>query len=82
MPKHPKRPRDPAQLAKFVIDIATGDAQDTSQKSLDGRAVDFPRQGGLKGGIARAEKLSGEQRTKIAKAGAEARRGRKTREHA
>jgi hypothetical protein len=29
MPKHPKRPRDPAQLAKLIVDIATGEAQDT-----------------------------------------------------
>jgi hypothetical protein len=26
--KRPKRPRDPAQLAKLMIDIATGEVQD------------------------------------------------------
>jgi hypothetical protein len=25
MPKHPKRPRDPNQLAKLIVDLATGE---------------------------------------------------------
>jgi hypothetical protein len=25
---HPKRPRDPAQLAKLIVDIATGEVED------------------------------------------------------
>ena len=33
MAKHPKRPRDPNQLAKLVIDIAAGDAKDAPQPS-------------------------------------------------
>lgn len=28
MEKKPKRPRDPSQLAKLMIDIASGDASD------------------------------------------------------
>jgi len=28
MPKHPKRPRDPAQLAKLMVDITTGQVSD------------------------------------------------------
>lgn len=28
MAKHPKRPRDPAQLAKLLVDIATAEAED------------------------------------------------------
>jgi hypothetical protein len=28
MDKHPKRPRDPAQLAKLMIDIASGEVDD------------------------------------------------------
>lgn len=28
MTKHPKRPRDPAQLAKLIVDIATGEVED------------------------------------------------------
>jgi hypothetical protein len=26
--KHPKRPRDPAQLAKLLVDIAAGEVED------------------------------------------------------
>jgi hypothetical protein len=62
----PKRPRDPNQLAKLIVDIATGEAEDTvseskRQPSKRGRA------GGLKGGKARAAKLTGSQRKNIAK---------------
>lgn len=28
MTKTPKRPRDPAQLAKFIVDVATGEIED------------------------------------------------------
>jgi len=28
MAKHPKRPRDPALLAKLIVDIATGKVED------------------------------------------------------
>jgi hypothetical protein len=28
MPSHRKRPRDPAQLAKLIVDIATGEVED------------------------------------------------------
>jgi hypothetical protein len=28
MTKHPKRPRDPAQLAKLLVDIAAGEVED------------------------------------------------------
>jgi hypothetical protein len=27
VPSHPKRPRDPAQLAKLIVDIATGEVE-------------------------------------------------------
>jgi hypothetical protein len=80
MPKHPKRPRDPAQLAKLVVDIATGMRQDgiaaENPMSLLGRA------GGLKGGAARAQSLSPDERRRIAKKAAETRWGsRDKREH-
>jgi hypothetical protein len=70
--KRPKRPRDPAQLAKLMIDIASGEVED--QKPMPKNpAVEFARQGGLKGGRARAKKLSPEQRRKIARNAAQAR---------
>ena len=67
-----KRPRDPNQLAKAIVDIATGEAEDTvSEKKRNppkrGRA------GGLKGGKARAKKLTPDQRSNIARQAAKAR---------
>jgi hypothetical protein len=66
MAKHPKRPRDPAQLAKLVVDIATGEREDTPIRA-DDAAIEFARRGGQKGGKARAKKLSAIQRTEIAR---------------
>ena len=45
MPKHPKRPRDPAQLAKAVIDIATGEKADVALRadSDDNPATEFAK---------------------------------------
>lgn len=47
-----KRPRDPNQLAKLIVDIATGEAEDTVSDSK--RNPDKRRAGGLKGGKSRA----------------------------
>jgi len=64
----PKRPRDPNQLAKLITDIATGEVEDESpDKGKDPAAVDLGRRGGLKGGKARAAKLSAQRRVEIAK---------------
>jgi len=64
--KHPKRPRDPAQLAKFIVDVATGQVEDREptpeEQGKDPAAVERGRLGGSKGGKARAEKLSPEMR--------------------
>jgi hypothetical protein len=67
----PKRPRDPNQLAKSIIDIATGELQEPAPR--DPGTDDHSRRGGLKGGKSRAEKLSPEERSEIAKKGAAAR---------
>jgi hypothetical protein len=77
MPKHPKRPRDPAQLAKLVVDIATGDVQDVDQPpDIDDPMSALGRLGGLRGGVARAESLSPAQRADIALKAARARWGK------
>ncbi len=34
MAKAPKRPRDPAQLAKFIVDVATGEVEDRKPEAL------------------------------------------------
>jgi hypothetical protein len=70
--KHPKRPRDPAQLAKLIVDIATGEVHDALD-SDKGPMSALGRAGGLKGGRARAESLSSEARAEIARKAAAAR---------
>jgi hypothetical protein len=60
MTKPPKRPRDFSQAAKFVIDVATGQAEDRVSTPLSKR--DAAELGGKK----RAELLSKERRSAIA----------------
>ena len=61
-----KRPRDPNQLAKAIIDIATrGDY--SQERAPESPAVVLGRKGGIKGGKARAAALSPEKRVEIAK---------------
>jgi hypothetical protein len=67
-----KRPRDPNQLAKLIVDIASGEVEDSLSKekrnpSNKGRA------GGLKGGKVRASRLSKKRRSAIAKKAANSR---------
>lgn len=69
--KTPKRPRDTNQLAKLMTDILTGQVVEGEAEPTD--AQKFARGGGLKGGPARARKLSVERRAEIAKKAAEAR---------
>lgn len=57
MPKHPKRPRDPNQLAKLIVDIASGAVAEERPDPLT-PAQEFARSGGLKGGKARAANLA------------------------
>lgn len=68
----PKRPRDPNQLAKAIVDIATGNAP-PEVDSEPSEASQFARLGGLKGGRARADKLTASQRKEIAQKAAAAR---------
>ena len=84
-----KRPVDPNQLAKAIIDEATSEEQphatadDENKDKTDGKnpaAVALGRLGGKKGGPARAKKLSKKRRSEIAKKAAESRWGTKTQE--
>jgi hypothetical protein len=71
---NPKRPTDPNQRAKLIVDIATGESDEPKAPLPKNRAgVEHGRQGGLKGGPARAAKLSKERRSEIAKKAAAAR---------
>ena len=69
------RPRDANKLARFIVDVATGDAPDRimTDDGRDAAAVALGRLGGLKGGRSRAEKLSPERRAEIATKAAAAR---------
>lgn len=67
----PKRPRDPNQLAKFIVDAVTGDGAPVKPPLTP--AQEFAREGGLKGGRARADSLSPERRAEIARKAAKAR---------
>jgi hypothetical protein len=69
----PKRPRDPAQLAKMIVDIATGEIEDRpptpEEQGKDPAAAAM----GKKGGAARAKSMSAEQRAEIASKAAKSR---------
>jgi hypothetical protein len=73
--KHPKRPRDPNQLAKLIVDLATGTINEVpanlDDSGKDPAAVSLGRRGGLKGGKARAAKLTPDERRQIAQKAAE-----------
>lgn len=73
--KRLSRPRDPNQLAKLITEIATGEQTDRliTDDGRDLAAVMMGRLGGLKGGRARADSMSSERRSEIAKKAAEAR---------
>jgi len=71
-----KRPKnlDLNQLAKRIVDEATGEVQ--PEEEIDEKkkaAIESGRRGGLKGGKARAEKLTQEERSEIAKNAAQKR---------
>jgi hypothetical protein len=75
--KHTKRPRDPVQLGKLMVDIATGQVPDMIDDGKDASASALGRIGGLKGGKARAKKLTPERRSEIARNAANARHAEK-----
>lgn len=69
-----KRPADLNSLAASIVGDATDeDEAPPADDGKDAAAVALGRKGGLKGGRARAEKLSPAERTEIARAAAQAR---------
>ena len=62
----PKRPRDPNQLGKLIVDLSVGEANDSKnmpdESGKDPAAVAL----GKKGGAARAASLSKKRRAEIA----------------
>ena len=72
--KKPQRPRDTNQLAKNIVDLATGEIiEKTEIDSAAAYASAFARKGGLVGGVARAKALSAKERSRIAKNAAQKR---------
>jgi hypothetical protein len=71
--KHPKRPRDPNQLGRHVIQIATGEIEDREPTPEEQGKDPAAAAMGRKGGAARAKKLSKKQRVEIAKKAAKTR---------
>ena len=69
MPKRSRKPSDPNALAKAIVDEST----DEGEPEKNPAAVALGRLGGLKGGKARAAKLSKKRRSEIAKKAAAAR---------
>ena len=75
-----KRPRDINQLAATIVAIATGQQSDDPEPDTSGKnpaAVALGRLGGLRGGQARAQSLTPERRSEIARKAAQARYGKK-----
>ena len=64
--KRVKRPRDTNQLAKRIVDLATGDAETLQVDAKKSRA-------GKKGAAARAKRLPERERSEIASIAASAR---------
>lgn len=74
--KHPKRPRDPNELAFQIVQEATGEAPPCEPEPEDPirkLAAELGRRGGLKGGKARAAKMTPEERAESARKAAAAR---------
>ena len=66
-------PRDPNQRAKAVVDLATGQREPEPVREKDPAAIARGRLGGVKGGAARAAKMTAEQRSESASRAAKAR---------
>ena len=66
-------PKDTNQLAKYILDVTTGEAEKVEPPKKDPAAVALGRKGGLKGGKARAGKMTAKERQKSARHAAETR---------
>jgi len=80
MPKRSsKTPRDPNQLAAFIVGLSTGEIKEEQKKETKNpAAVALGKLGGLKGGVARASSMTPERRKEIAQKAAAKRWEKKT----
>jgi len=74
--KKTKGPRDISQLAASIVAEATGEKKAEEMPQKNPAAVALGRLGGLKGGKARAKKLTAKRRKEIAERAAQARWGK------
>lgn len=68
--QRPKRSRDVNQLAALTLALATGEASEQESDKQE-VAISLGRKGGLKGGKARSESMTAEQRQAVATLAAE-----------
>ena len=70
-------PKETNQLAKYILDVTTGEADKIEPPKKNPAAVAMAMLGASKGGKARAKSLSSKKRKAIAKKAAKARWGKK-----
>ena len=66
-------PKDANELARYIIDVTTGDADKLEPPKKNPHAQALSKLGASKGGKARAQKLSEKKRSAIAKKAAKKR---------
>lgn len=71
-------PKDANELAKYILDVTTGDAEKIEPPKKDSAAVELGRRGGLKSAQTRNQRLSPTKRKAIARKAAKARWGKQT----
>ena len=68
-----KRPRDPAQLAKLMIDIASGEVEDRAPTPEERGKNPHAAALGQKGGLSRKKAIGAKRRSEIARKAAQKR---------
>jgi len=74
-----KLPKDPNQLAAAIVRLTTEEEEAPKRSPISEYLAEIGRKGGLKGGPARARKLSTKKRKEIAKKAAKSRWSRENR---
>jgi hypothetical protein len=73
-----KPPRDPNQLAKYIVDVVSGEAEKIEPPKKNPHAQAVGRAGGLASAKTRNKRLSPTKRSAISKKAAKARWGKAT----
>jgi hypothetical protein len=74
-PPTKRPPKDTNQLARYIVQVTTGEAEKIEPPKKNAAAQALSRLGASKGGKARAKNLSAKERKEIAKKAADARWG-------